>query len=62
MEQSFIDIILRDLVHTSKLTEIDFNKIKSLDSNEQKDIYTVVINFIITTYGKKHNDPVSERC
>lgn len=52
-KRRYIDLILNDLVNVLQITSIDFKKIGVYSKSEQSELYTALIDFIISNYGKK---------
>jgi len=49
----FINLIISDMVNEAGISSVDFKKISNYNKDEQQIIYTALIDFIITDYGKK---------
>jgi hypothetical protein len=52
-ERGFIELILNDLVNEDHISSIAFDEIQKYSKIRQDAVYTVLIDFIITKYGKK---------
>jgi len=53
-EYKYIDLLRNDLLDIKQMTSIDLENIDRLNKDEQKEVYTVLIDFIISNYGKKN--------
>jgi len=52
-ERNFIDLVLNDLVNFENISYVKLNEINKYRIDEQQIIYTALIDYIISTYGKK---------